>query len=133
MNDSPPLMNPNEELPPPIQDPVIAAAAPVATPTAPPAGYEQLLAQFASDYLQDKRSARRWRFFYRAIWLVLLALVAWTFMSQRHYMPAPTTPHTALGELRGEIFISMTNHSHVGRLGETGVGRKNEEKEHSSG
>ena len=38
-----------------------------------------------------------------------------------------------LGELRGEIFISMTNHSHVGRLGETGVGRKNEEKEHSSG
>ncbi len=103
MNDSPPLMNPNEELPPPIQDPVIAAAAPVATPAAPPAGYEQLLAQFASDYLQDKRSARRWRFIYRAIWLVLLALVAWTFTSQRHYMPAPTTPHTALVELRGEI------------------------------
>ena len=39
-----------------------------------------------------------------------------------------------LGELCGEIFVSVTNHSHVGRLEETSFGRKNEEwRESASG
>jgi len=90
-------MNPNDDLPSAIPDPL---------PPAPPkavAGYEQLLAQFAREYMQDRRSERRWRMFYRLLWLGLIVLVAWGFLSQRHHMAAPTTPHTALVEVRGEI------------------------------
>ncbi|MCV2349696.1 S49 family peptidase [Paucibacter sp. Y2R2-4] len=65
--------------------------------------YEPLLAQFAREYLLDKRSERRWRLFFRLIWLALLGLIAWSFYSQRHHMQSPNTPHTALVEVRGEI------------------------------
>ena len=70
---------------------------------AQPAAYEGLLTQFAKQYLHDRRSERRWRTFYRLLWLALALSVAWLWFSQGRHMAAPTTPHTALVELRGEI------------------------------
>jgi len=95
----------HDELPPPMPDPYVSGdAAPAAKPQAPAIhAYEPLLAQFAREYLQDKRSERRWRLFFRLIWLALLGLIVWSFYSQRHHMQAPNTPHTALVEVRGEI------------------------------
>ncbi|MET0519690.1 MAG: S49 family peptidase [Burkholderiaceae bacterium] len=90
-------MIPDDQLPPPIPDPVTP------TPTPKPAGYEHLIAQFARDYLQDRRSERRWKLFYRLLWLSLIAIAGWVLWSQNHHMASPATPHTALVEVRGEI------------------------------
>ena len=68
-----------------------------------PAAYEGLLTQFAQQYLQDRRSDRRWRGFYRLLWVGLAVAVGWMWLSQGRHMNAPSTPHTALVEVRGEI------------------------------
>src|SRR6218665_4042160 len=102
-------MSHDDSLPPPIPDPdprtVLRSAVPAAPPVAASAagGYEQLLAQFARDYMQDRRSERRWRLFYRLLWLSVFVLIAWALLSQRTPGTTPTTPHTALVEVRGEI------------------------------
>ena len=70
---------------------------------AKPAAYESLLTQFAQQYLHDRRSDRRWRVFYRLLWLGFAVTLAWLWLSQGRHMSAPTTPHTALVEVRGEI------------------------------
>ena len=93
-------MNPNDELPPPIPDPLGAAPRP-----AEPAGYEHLMAQFARDYLRDRRSERRWRSFFRLAWLALIIGVLWLLFAQRHPGSPPSSPHTALVEVRGEIAV----------------------------
>ncbi|MDM4767474.1 signal peptide peptidase SppA [Pelomonas sp. SE-A7] len=97
----------NDDLPPPLPDPQPAVVPPAPTPASSQAGgYEQLLVQFAASYLADRRSERRWRVFFRLIWLAFFVFLAWVlFFSQRHHGQAPNTPHTALIELRGEIAV----------------------------
>ncbi len=93
----------NDDLPQPFPDPKPASSS--AAPERA-AGYEQLLAQFAQSYLADRRSERRWRVFFRLLWLAFFFTLAWVlFFSQRHHGSAPNTPHTALIELRGEIAV----------------------------
>jgi protease-4 len=53
--------------------------------------------------LRQQRSERRWRVFFRLAWLALALAVAWALFSHRVVPTAPTTPHTALVEVRGEI------------------------------
>ncbi|MBI3154596.1 MAG: S49 family peptidase [Burkholderiales bacterium] len=53
----------------------------------------------------DRRSERHWRVFFRLAWLVLIALVAWALLSRASPVVAPSQPHTALVEVRGEIAI----------------------------
>jgi protease-4 len=76
---------------------------PEARATAPNEGWNTLAEQFARDYLKDRRSERRWRLFYRLCWLVLFGAIAWGIYAQRNHVAAPTGPHTALIEVRGEI------------------------------
>ena len=92
-------MTPNDDsLPPPIPDPLPAPA------SAKTQAYEVLLAQFAKEYLQDRRVERRWRLFYRLLWLVLIGAAVWFTVAQsRHNLATPSGPHTALVEVRGEI------------------------------
>jgi protease IV len=74
------------------------------TPSAPTAGaFEPVVEQFARDYLRERRSERRWRTFFRLAWLVLFAVVAWGLFNARAHSTAPSGPHTALVEVRGEI------------------------------
>ncbi|WP_442952746.1 S49 family peptidase [Pelomonas sp. BJYL3] len=102
-------MNPNDEPPRILPDAtarpedMLKAQAPEPARAEAPAGYEPLLAQFAQDYLRDRRAERRWRTFFRLLWLSLVLFVFWALFYQPHHVTAPNTPHTALVEVRGEI------------------------------
>ncbi|MGY4830552.1 S49 family peptidase [Sphaerotilaceae bacterium SBD11-9] len=97
-------MNPQDEIPPAPEQ--AAVAPPVAAPApfaASPSALEQTLAVFARDYLADRRIERRWRVFFRLLWLTFFVLVFWAVLSARNQVVAPSGPHTALVEVRGEI------------------------------
>lgn len=95
-------MSSNDELPQAIPDPQVEGAT---KPAASHSGFEPLMAQFARDYLADRRNERRWRVFFRLAWLGLIGAVLWLlFVEQRPGTP-PLTPHTALVEVRGEIAV----------------------------
>ena len=64
---------------------------------------EHTLESLAREMMQERRSERRWRIFFRLAWLGLVLGVAWVLMSDRMHHNAPSGPHTALVELRGEI------------------------------
>ena len=61
------------------------------------------LAEFAREYLRERRRSRRWSWIFRSLGLLLLAFVAWALFSPRWHVNASTSPHTALIEVRGEI------------------------------
>jgi len=90
---------PDDDLPPPMQDPV--GVPPRARAAALPA--ESVLAQLASDFLRERRIERRWRTALRLFWLALAALLVYSVWLQGRHAPSSTTPHTALIEVRGEI------------------------------
>ncbi|WAC75017.1 S49 family peptidase [Roseateles sp. SL47] len=101
--------NPND-LPPPIPDATArpedmfrAGPATGHAAGAAPRPYEQVLEQFAHDYLRDRRSERRWKLFFRLIWASVVLLLVWGMFSQRHHTGTTTGPHTALVDVRGEI------------------------------
>jgi protease-4 len=70
-----------------------------------PAGVatDGLAEQFARAYLMDRRSERRWRIFFRLSWLLLVIAIAYGVFASRVKATAPSGPHTALIEVRGEI------------------------------
>nr|WP_236651214.1 S49 family peptidase [Aquabacterium fontiphilum] len=60
------------------------------------------MAHFARAYLAQQRRETRWRWFWRVVWLLVAAVVLVSAL--RDMAPAaPTTPHTALVEVRGAI------------------------------
>ena len=75
-----------------------AAAAPQLS-----ARLENALELAARELLRERRSERRWRIFFRLVWLGLALAVAWALLSQRMSMTAPAGPHTALVDIRGEL------------------------------
>ena len=80
-------------------DPSTRAAAAPARPA-----WDGVVEQFARDYLRDRRSERRWRVFFRLAWLTVAAVIAYAmFISRNLHASAPSSPHTAMVELRGEI------------------------------
>ena len=66
---------------------------------------QQLLNDFARAYLAEQRSQRRWRWFWRILLAVLLVTLIWGSLESMPSSKAPTTPHTALVEIRGEIGV----------------------------
>ena len=72
-------------------------------PPAPAAGVNLTLERVARELMRDRRSERRWRIFFRLAWLGLVLAVAYALFVQRGPTVAPTGPHTALIEVRGEI------------------------------
>ena len=72
---------------------------------APPgrAGLDSALERVAMQLLHQQRSERRWRIFFRLAWFGLALAVAWVLLGDRIGPPAPSTPHTALVDVRGEI------------------------------
>ena len=65
--------------------------------------WDNVVEKFARDYLNDRRSERRWRVFFRLAWLAVLLLIVYASLTARNHASAPSGPHTALVELRGEI------------------------------
>jgi len=104
-------MNTHDDLPPGEAPgmPPQAASAPAPAPTAAaPVGsaidrYEPVFEQLAREMLRERRSERRWRITIRLLWLGFLMALAWAMLAQHFHAPAPTGPHTALIEVRGEI------------------------------
>ena len=101
-------MNPQDEISPaaaPAADaaPIAPAAPPVAAAAPAPAAWDQTFALFARDYLADRRAERRWRVFFRLMWLSLFVFAFWALLNARNQVAAPSGPHTALVEVRGEI------------------------------
>ena len=72
-------------------------------PAASPAGVNPTLERVARELMRDRRSERRWRIFFRLAWFALVLAVAYALLVQRGPAVAPTGPHTALIEVRGEI------------------------------
>jgi protease-4 len=79
------------------------ASAPAPSAQATPAGLESRIDQLAAELLRDRRTERRWRVFFRLAWLGLALAVAWALFAKQVHVSAPTAPHTALLEIRGEI------------------------------
>ncbi|MEF7614691.1 S49 family peptidase [Aquincola sp. MAHUQ-54] len=59
--------------------------------------------QLADGLLRERRSERRWRIFFRIVWVAVVLAGLWALFVQRVQHAAPTGPHTALVEVRGEI------------------------------
>lgn len=67
---------------------------------------EPLLRQLAVAWMRDRRNERRWRVAFRLAWFGLVLAIAWALFSQSGAHPtAPSGPHTALVEVRGEIAV----------------------------
>ncbi len=64
---------------------------------------EATFARLATQLLRDRQAERRWRVFFRLAWLGLFLVLVWLLVASRAVPSAPTTPHTALVEVRGEI------------------------------
>ncbi len=64
---------------------------------------DHVLELFAREYLQDRRSDRRWRFLLRLSWIVLVLITLSVLLGERNSTADVHGPHTALVELRGEI------------------------------
>ena len=92
-------MTPTDDTPTPAQP---SGAVPPA-PAPALAGLETSLEKIARELLIQQRADRRWRLFFRFIWLALAVALAWGLMSERFTPTAPSRPHTALVEVRGEI------------------------------
>ena len=102
-----PYDSPLSSSPSPAQESAAPATAPAAAPSPEAqrlAGLETLLQQFGSEMLRQRRSERRWRIGFRLAWFGLVLAVAWAVFTQHGVHPAaPSGPHTALIEVRGEI------------------------------
>ena len=66
-------------------------------------GWDRAAEEFARVYAEDRRSERRWRMVSRALWLSVLIAVAWAAYGDHFHAAPPSSPHTALIEVRGEI------------------------------
>jgi protease-4 len=64
------------------------------------------LERFAREFIQDRRRDRRWRVFFRLMWLGLLVLFLVLSFNSRQQAAAPNGRHTAVVELRGEIALA---------------------------
>ena len=79
-----------------------AAASAPAKPQA--AGWERdLLEKLAFASLNEQRSARRWKLFWRFAWLVLGVALLWALLSKEVTTAAVSGPHTAVVDIKGEI------------------------------
>jgi protease-4 len=75
---------------------------PASAPTPRP-DWNGAVEQLARALLNDRRSERRWRIFFRLAWLGVVLMVVYLLFSARGHASGPSGPHTALVELRGEI------------------------------
>ncbi len=65
----------------------------------------QGLEQLARELLQDRRRERRWRIFFRWVWLGLGLLAMLAVFNSKHEASNTTEPHTAVVQIHGEIAL----------------------------
>jgi protease IV len=73
-------------------------------PSAQPVNWERTaLEKLATAYMTEQTSARRWRNFFRLAWLVLVAVLVWSFYNDGAPTKDFSLEHTAVVEIKGEI------------------------------
>ena len=87
----------DDQLPPPMPDPWTCLQS---QPHKRPWTHTGLLAQ---EFLRDRRAERRWRVFFRLIWLGVAVFLVYGIWAQGKHVSTTAAPHTALVEVRGEI------------------------------
>ena len=96
----------DDRVPPTLSDGVPAAPRPAADTRHVPEGWERdVLERLMFATLREQRDARRWRIFFRVVWLLIALLVVaalWTGGS-KGTDKGLSTKHTGLVSLRGEI------------------------------
>ena len=90
-------------MPPDEPERTRSATAPASAAAAKASTDSALVAQITEAYLLDRRRERRWRVFFRLSWLLVVVAVLVMLFSQRTASTAPSGPHTALVDVRGEI------------------------------
>lgn len=68
-----------------------------------PAAQQGLLEEFARAYLVQQRRENRWRRVWRIMWVLVAISIVWAALQSMPASTAPSSPHTALVEVRGEI------------------------------
>ncbi len=63
----------------------------------------ETLEKLAFSMLEEQRTARRWKMFWRFVWLAVAGAVVWAGFAKAPSASAPATPHTAVIEIKGEI------------------------------
>jgi protease-4 len=83
-----------------------AASAPASAPEASGAnpGWErEVLEKLVFASIKEQRAARRWRFWGRLLWSVLVLLALWMLFFKEVSTTTSSSPHTAVVEIKGEI------------------------------
>lgn len=66
---------------------------------------QALLNQIIIDYIKEQKRKRRWRWFMRVVYLLIILFIAYQFMSSSNEESGTNTkPHVGLIDLNGEIF-----------------------------
>jgi len=88
-----------------MSDPQIPASEPEkVTPAKQPVNWERsAVEKLATNYIQEQKTARRWRTFVRLAWLTVFALVAWSILDRSNPAKDFSVEHTAVIEIQGEI------------------------------
>ena len=72
-------------------------------PSQQPGWERATLEKLALSALQEQRSARRWKIFFRLAWLLLIATIAFAALRQASPGASTSAPHTAVVDIKGEI------------------------------
>ena len=102
MNESPPGLPDTFGAEPRVPPPFPVDSSTKAQARSP--GWEQATMErlmFAT--LEEQRTARRWRNFFRLSWLALIVFLLWAVMHRGSPATAKSSPHTAVIEIKGEI------------------------------
>ncbi len=77
------------------------------TPGEPAPGrtLESSLEKVVRELIQERRSERNWRIFFRLAWLALVVAIVWVLLSRAGPTMQISKPHTALIEVQGEIAV----------------------------
>lgn len=81
---------------------------------AKPSWEREVLEKLAFSALAEQRAARRWKMVWRVIWLSVLLGLLWLGLNRGATTTAPSTPHTAVIDIKGEISAGAeANASHI--------------------
>lgn len=68
------------------------------------AGWErEAIEKLLMAQIREQRAARRWRIFFRLVWLLFIGAVLWMWAREYDASSSVSAPHTAVIEVKGEI------------------------------
>lgn len=81
----------------------LVGADPVANPPPARATAPDPVERILKEMMDDRRSERRWKHFFRLMWLGVAIATLWSLAPTKGIGAAPAGPHTAMVDLRGEL------------------------------